>query len=152
DATGSFMSGASASVDGLGRRTTRGDTRLEWGPDNQLAAATSTAGDRTEYIHDEQGNRIAWRRGGAVTELHVDGVRVTLDHVEEITTVGSHTVGRLVDGKLEMIPLDARGSVTGDASGHAAIAGPFAERDARPEVAPLVDYANRFADAAIGTI
>ncbi len=152
DASGLAGGGTPAPRDGLGRALTRGDLALSWGADGQLAAITDGAGLRTEVIHDEQGRRIAWRRGGQIIAADVEGVRLEPEHVEELVLVASRAVGRLRDGRFELLPLDVRGSGSGEAGGPLAPAAPYGERGARSAFASLVDFAGGFADPALGTV
>lgn len=152
DARGLPAGSADVERDALGRVVRRGDVELVWGPDGQVAAAIAGGGDRTEYLYDERGQRLAARRGGVFTGATIDGVRLTPDAVDEPVVAAGRVLGRVRDGRFALTGLDARASVLADAAGALAPAGPFGERAAPPAHADAIDFAGAPSDEVLGLV
>ena len=136
-------------LDSFGRVTARGDRTFTYGPDGQIASATSSTGTVT-YTYDETGHRLYKSRGGSPIAAYLDEGVLTDAELIEPLAVARSVVGIVQGGRFTMLATDARGTVVADRDGTARPSSPFGARDVEPDVAEAIDYAHKALDPDIG--
>jgi RHS repeat-associated protein len=151
--SGSTMTAGSVmyQVDGLGRTIQRGDLKLTYGPDGQVATATR-GGSVWSFVYDEKGQRLVKFTDGKPVAAYLDEGYLDAGGLSEPVRFAGRTVGLVRNGSVQLIATDPRGTVLGEADGTPRNASPFGDRDVHPVMAAAIDYVEKGWDADLGLV
>jgi RHS repeat-associated protein len=137
--------------DVLGRTTQKGDLNFTYAPNGRLAQAQHGA-DVWSFIHDERGQRLAKRSSDGFMAGYFDEGYLDTAGLTEPFLVGGVTVGVIQLGTFKLLPMDVRGTVTGEPDGTLRASSPFGDRAVHPDISAAIDYVTKGFDADLGIV
>jgi RHS repeat-associated protein len=138
-------------LDSLGRTIARGDLRLEYGPDGQVA--TARRGPSTwSFVYDEAGQRRLKLAESGPIAAYVEEGYLDENGLSEPISLGGRIVGLVRNGVFQTFATDLRGTVVADADLTPRVASPFGARDVHPVVTAAIDFLQKGYDADPGFV
>ncbi|GEL69681.1 RHS repeat-associated core domain-containing protein [Myxococcus virescens] len=146
------VGGISHVFDAMGRIVSKGDLSLAYGPNGQVATATSPQG-QWAYLYDETGQRLLKLEAGNPIAGYLDGgVYLDATGLTEPFRYGGQLAGLIKNGQFQMVATDLRGSIVADTDGTTRWVSPFGNRSTHPDIAAALDYTQNGYDADLGVI
>jgi RHS repeat-associated protein len=135
----------------LGRTIKKGDLDLAYSPSGHLARA-ERGNSVWSFIYDEVGQRLAKESSDGFVAGYFDEGYVDSAGLTQPFQLAGTIVGVIQSGTFRLLPIDLRGTVTGEADGTATIASPFGDRAVHPEISAAMDYVSKGFDADLGVM
>ena len=126
-------------LDAMGRVVARAGTQLRYGADGQVAEVTSPEGPTWEYVYDDAGNRVLWKKGGAAVKNAWGELTVLNDSLILPVRVGGVLVGIVDQDAFLPLLTDARDSVVLE-PGNYLPSSAFGGRAVRPSISNIVEF------------
>ena len=145
------VAGTAYTYDASGRVIARGQTDLTYGPDGNLALAST--GSRTlRYEYDADGNRILKVENGVPVAGFLGGGYLTHDSFIDPVDIGGRLVGVLENGAFHLLATDPRGTLLSDRDGTPRLPTPYGVRSTRPDLSAALDYVEKSYDADLESV
>lgn len=139
-------------LDPLGRVMAKPGARIVYAPNGQLDRAVLDNGTTIHYGYDENDQRILKRRNGAIHSARVGDIYVDASGMTEPVRIGDRLVGVIRGGAFQLVQADPRGSILANTDGTPRALSAYGARSLRPDLAEILDYAERGYDVDVGVV